>query len=99
MFTCGCGGGVAYLKGALEHVDEQLVGNDIQLLLILSLNIGLSNCFTPDKRPTNLITKNKRAIQARLRARAALEGRMSILFPRYWRRHLYTPVTLKVKLT
>ena len=34
--------GVAYLKGTLEHVDEEFVGNDIQFLLILSLNVSLA---------------------------------------------------------
>ena len=42
----GC---VAYLKGTLEHVDEEFIGNDIKLLLILALNVRLSNCCTSKK--------------------------------------------------
>lgn len=39
--------GVAYLKGTLEHVDEEFVGNDIKFLLIFTLDISFPNSFTP----------------------------------------------------
>ena len=39
--------GVAYLKRTPEHVDEELVCNDVEFLLIFTLNVGLSNSFTP----------------------------------------------------
>lgn len=48
--------GVAYLKGALEHVDEEFVCNDIELLLILTLNVGLSNCCSSNEQKKTVLT-------------------------------------------
>lgn len=89
---------MAYLKGTLEHVDEQLVGDDIQFLLILSLNIGLSNCFTPNRRRTSLITKSK--LRLFLDCKHVLHSKLSnSSIASYWRHFLLGVVTLKVKLT
>ena len=45
----GHGGGVSYLKGTLEHIDEEFIGDDVQLLLIFALNVCFSNCCTANE--------------------------------------------------
>ena len=47
---------MAYLKGTPEHVDEKFVCNDIKLLLILALNIGLSNCCSSNGWKERVLT-------------------------------------------
>ena len=34
----------AHLKGGLEHVYEQVIGKNVQLLLLFSLNISVPYC-------------------------------------------------------